>query len=309
MAGPMMSHSTVVVFGSFFLTAVFSCFVAHAGTIQDPLNDLLASGPNPPDFIGVSGNISGLSLRVDVEFKPGTFQQPPGAGTTGVGIYIDTDLNPATGGSGISGGGVDFANIGWDYLVILQGAFDSGIFEYIGPTNNDAMISGIASSTFTSDGFSTTNPLSTIGADDGHLTLKVASFTYVGEPGGPISSIYDVAPDIGAPALGVFTGDYDDDGRVDDDDLELWQTNYGTTVAVPGTGADGNGDGLINAADYVVWRNRNGSAPPATGTLVTSSSVTTAIPEPSTVGLVALAMLVVGVRFGGPARKTSLKVG
>lgn len=283
-----------------FLTGVVGISPALAGTVADPLNDLLFPGANAPDIIGLSGAVNGSNLRVSVEFKPGTFQQPPGAGTTGVGIYLDTDLNPATGGRGISGGGVDFQTIGWEFLAVLEGT-SSGVFRYVGPQNNNVTLSGIALSTFTADGFSMTIPLLSIGPnattpDDGRLTLKAASFRYVGIPGGPTSGIYDVAPNIGLPAVGVFHGDYNDDSTVSAADYDLWAADFRMGMPVPsGTGADGNGDGLINAADYVIWRNNLGDAPPGS-----ASVVTVTIPEPTAAGLALLTCF--GMICGGRCR-------
>jgi prepilin-type N-terminal cleavage/methylation domain-containing protein/prepilin-type processing-associated H-X9-DG protein len=49
-------------------------------------------------------------------------------------------------------------------------------------------------------------------------------------------------------------GDYDNSRTVDSADYDEWRISLGITVE-PGTGADGNGDGIVGAADYVVWRN------------------------------------------------------
>jgi hypothetical protein len=260
--------------------------------MADPINDLLFTDPDPPpdpDFIALAGRVRGSDLRVSVEFKAGTFSQPPGPGTSGVGIYLDTDLNPATGGRGISNGGVDAATIGWEFLAILQGTNDNGVFRYVGPTNADVTLSGIALSTFSTDGFTMTIPLSIIGptdvtSDDGQLALKVTTFQYVDQPGGPTSGLFDVAPNIGLPAVSVLFGDFNDDGSVTSADYHSWETTFGNTVA-PGAGADGNGDGVINAADYVIWRNQY-EAIQAAGTHLSSASVLVAIPEPATVWLV-----------------------
>lgn len=60
----------------------------------------------------------------------------------------------------------------------------------------------------------------------------------------------------------AFGGDYNDneivDAMADIGDYRMWADTYATPVP-PGTGADGNNDGFINAADYVVWRNNMGN--------------------------------------------------
>ena len=50
-------------------------------------------------------------------------------------------------------------------------------------------------------------------------------------------------------------GDYPEDGIVDAADYTLWRDTRGETV-VTGSGADGNSDGVVNQADYVFWKNR-----------------------------------------------------
>jgi hypothetical protein len=60
-------------------------------------------------------------------------------------------------------------------------------------------------------------------------------------------------------ALGRLQGDYDGDDVVYADDYKLWRDTFGSTVD-PGTGADGDGNGKIEVADYVVWRTGFGAS-------------------------------------------------
>jgi hypothetical protein len=53
--------------------------------------------------------------------------------------------------------------------------------------------------------------------------------------------------------IGSLLGDYDRDLDVDPDDRDTWQTHFGDTSG-PGLDADGNGDSVVDAADYVLWR-------------------------------------------------------
>jgi hypothetical protein len=54
-----------------------------------------------------------------------------------------------------------------------------------------------------------------------------------------------------APSL-FPPGDYDQDGSVSVSDFARWKELYGTNEPA----ADGNGNGLVDAADYTVWRNQ-----------------------------------------------------
>jgi hypothetical protein len=50
-------------------------------------------------------------------------------------------------------------------------------------------------------------------------------------------------------------GDYDKSGLVDQADYNLWRSTFGSTVDLR---ADGNGDNVVDAADYSVWRDNLG---------------------------------------------------
>lgn len=76
-------------------------------------------------------------------------------------------------------------------------------------------------------------------------------------------------------------GDFNDDGIVNAADYPLWRDSLGQTV-VAGSGADGNRDGQITAADYEVWRANFGRSLAAAG-----AAATTSVPEPPAVCLLA----------------------
>jgi hypothetical protein len=73
-------------------------------------------------------------------------------------------------------------------------------------------------------------------------------------------------------------GDYDGNGAVDAADYVVWRNTLGQMS--PNLAADGNRDGLIDEADYGVWRAHFGQT--AVGSTAGSGSY--AIPEPATLG-------------------------
>lgn len=86
------------------------------------------------------------------------------------------------------------------------------------------------------------------------------------------------------PLAPEVEGDYNGNGVVDIADYEVWKVDFGSDDL----DADGNGDGVIDAADYTYWRDRY--VPPA--------PALSAVPEPAAVSvlLVGLAGLVAGRR-------------
>jgi hypothetical protein len=72
----------------------------------------------------------------------------------------------------------------------------------------------------------------------------------------------------------VLPGDYNDDGVVNAADYVTWRNTLGQTVAA-GSGADGDGDGMIDQDDYTLWRTKFGSS------LGSGAAATNAVPEPT----------------------------
>jgi len=95
--------------------------------------------------------------------------------------------------------------------------------------------------------------------------------------------------------LSVLPGDYNHDGIVDAADYAVWRDSLGESG--PNLAADGNGNGVVDNADYNVWKTNFG-ATSGSGTLVAVSTV----PEPAsaTLLLLAVSLLLVARRRRGP---------
>lgn len=89
----------------------------------------------------------------------------------------------------------------------------------------------------------------------------------------------------------VLPGDYDGSGVVDAADYSIWRDTLGQTVA-NGSAADGDRDGTIDEDDYSVWRMHFGDS--ASG--IMASLAETAVPEPATCVLLLLGVCLVGRR-------------
>ncbi|HEY3391483.1 MAG TPA: hypothetical protein VGK58_02160, partial [Lacipirellulaceae bacterium] len=76
----------------------------------------------------------------------------------------------------------------------------------------------------------------------------------------------------GLAAFGPDNADFNRSGLVDTADFVVWRKNNNTSVE-PGTRGDANHDGLVNDADYQIWRAQYGTSPAAASAAAGSSSV------------------------------------
>jgi hypothetical protein len=90
-----------------------------------------------------------------------------------------------------------------------------------------------------------------------------------------------------APQPPETTGDYNGNGIVDAADYTVWRDTFGDEVD-EGTGADGMPDGTIDDEDYDFWKSRFGDVvdPPGRG-----SATSIVIPEPAVITLTIMGLL------------------
>jgi hypothetical protein len=84
-------------------------------------------------------------------------------------------------------------------------------------------------------------------------------------------------------------GDYDADFDVDQDDFQVWRAGFGGTSDLS---ADGSGNGLVDVADYVLWRKYLGTSvmPRKRPTTITAS-----VPEPASLNSVLVAATIMQI--------------
>lgn len=93
----------------------------------------------------------------------------------------------------------------------------------------------------------------------------------------------DVAEFLALLPTGASFADFNADGKVDGDDLAIWSSNFGNS-GTPALG-DANLDGMVDGADFLAWQRAL--------TTATQSAAPATIPEPSSIVLSALAIVVV----------------
>ena len=119
-------------------------------------------------------------------------------------------------------------------------------------------------------------------------SLNLASFSskigFLSDtPTGMIDILYSVTS---LASVDLLPGDYDFDNDVDGADYDKWKATFGSTGELI---ADGNANGIVDVADYTVWRNFLGVAP--------AGHVHMIVPEPW-----AATFLVLGILLMVPAR-------
>lgn len=92
-------------------------------------------------------------------------------------------------------------------------------------------------------------------------------------------------------AVAVINADYNGNGIVDAADYVLWRDSAGQSGN--GLSTDGNGDGTVNEADHEYWRKHFGKS--ASGAGVGQAALTSAVPEPISQTLLGLAALLLSV--------------
>jgi hypothetical protein len=99
-----------------------------------------------------------------------------------------------------------------------------------------------------------------------------------------------------------LAGDYNGDNVVDAADYIVWRHSEGQPAAAY-AGADGNGDGIIDDADYDVWRSNFGQTALGSGALAGST-----IPEPMTPLLVGCVAIAAALRRGRRAQRRDVSL-
>jgi hypothetical protein len=86
--------------------------------------------------------------------------------------------------------------------------------------------------------------------------------------------------------LDLLPGDYDLDNDVDIDDYNKWSSTFGSIAELV---ADGNLNGVVDAADYTIWRDHLHVS--------SGASASVLIPEPKSAALFVLGVVSIMCRF------------
>jgi uncharacterized lipoprotein YddW (UPF0748 family) len=104
----------------------------------------------------------------------------------------------------------------------------------------------------------------------------------------------NVSQNPNAMLAALVPGDFDRDGDIDLDDYNVLSKGSGDTVH-PGSGADGNNDGIVDAGDYIVWMKHYSALLAGSGNGA-GNSKENSVPEPHVALLVVVAAIALASR-------------
>ncbi|MEZ6098625.1 MAG: hypothetical protein R3E01_06605 [Pirellulaceae bacterium] len=118
--------------------------------------------------------------------------------------------------------------------------------------------------------------------DNNEVTLTIPMDFLLGEGDGVEASFKGTFVATASLGGGVdLLGDYNKNGVVDAADYTVWKDNFGSTSALD---ADGNGNGTVDAADYTIWKDNFGNIAGAAANVAS-------VPEPSSIAIALLSLL------------------
>jgi len=101
----------------------------------------------------------------------------------------------------------------------------------------------------------------------------------------------------------VDPADFNGDGYVNQDDLSYWTTGFGTGIGASRSDGDADEDGDVDGNDFLRWQRAYDGTTSVLGSVLGSvsdvsiSAVSTAVPEPSSLLLVCMLLLLTRVRL------------
>ena len=214
----------------------------------------------------------------------------------GNGTAAATVLNTGTVSPGLSAGSLtvtgDYAQSASGALVVELFGTGAGQFDRL-QVSGTASLGGELEVVLGSNGGNPFAPQ--MGATFTFLTAvqgRMGTFSLADLPGLPAGQMWQVRYAAAATTLAVTrAGDYNDDGVVNAADYVVWRRLLGSSYDPR---ADGDTNGVINAADYAVWR-ANFGAVAAASSLGGVAGAGAAVPEPQTVGGVVVALMLTQV--------------
>jgi hypothetical protein len=266
-------------------------------TLRSRLNVLTSAtdvhfGSGGQNFIFNTGSVAGSGsitidegTRMHLENNTNVGVDVDNAGRLEVGfVASEVGIDLSAPGSALIRGNVSQASTG-TFAVNFAGLVQGSQFDVLNVTQTARLGGTLEVSTI--DGFvpSIGNTFQILTADSVVNTFaSVFAFDEADLLGFGVTVLYS-AIDVVVRIENVFLlGDYNMNGVVDAADYTVWRNTLGQMGA--GLAADGNGDSVVDADDYGVWKSHFGNMAPGSGSATSANS---AVPEPATLVLLTFA--------------------
>lgn len=173
------------------------------GSVTDPAGDatnVTSDDPANPDLVSATVASDGANLNFAIRFVASGFSATTSRGS----FVLDTDENPATGFPGVDAANNDSALMGIEFLVNIGADLGASaeVLKFIAPPNSFSTV-GSFPATVVSNGYDVSIPLTAFDDDDGRLTFKAETQSFLG-PG--FTGILDYMPDLGLAPGQARTG-------------------------------------------------------------------------------------------------------
>lgn len=264
--------------------------------LMEPTINLSFDGPQLDDIRGLHGLYGDVYEKSNGGLGNGTAARATSLGTLALGGSLDIGSD-AVGNQVVAATETDFVSIAnaadVDFfsftttaplsldatLTPLGGVFNQGVEGGVQSSFNANARNDLTLSIFASNGTTLLGSANLGGAGSVESLTDIALATagkYYARISGASENVQLYQLLLSAsPLSAVLAGDYNLDGVVDAADFTVWRNSLGRTGA--DLAADGNGDGVVNAADYDLWKSNFGASSSGVGSVAGGSTV----PEPA----------------------------
>jgi hypothetical protein len=274
--------------------------------LMEPTINLGIDGPQLDDVRGIQGMYGDAFEKTNGGLGNGTAARATSLGSLAMGGTLAVGSDAVGSSQFVSATETDFVSIAnasdADFfsftvaaptlldatLTPLGGIFNQGLEGGAQSSFNANARNDLALSIFAANGTTLLGTANLAGAGSSESLSNIslaAAGKYFARISGTDDSVQLYELRLGAAALvTVLAGDYNQDGVVNAADYSVWRNTLGAVGS--NLAADGNGNGRIDAADYAVWKSNFGmSSGAGSGGLADGGSV----PEPASLMLLAIA--------------------
>ena len=297
-AGQILGRGTILIGGTGLTN---NGNIALSSGITDVFGDVNNATGSAIKGITVSGNADvtfwddvtngiGSLFKVSSGSSATFFGTYGGAGISGTGnTYFESDVTPGFSPATVEFGGNVSLGSTANLKIELGGTIPGGQFDQV-HVSGQLSLGGTLSVALIDLGAGTFAPQAGNSFDILNWGSLASTFSAINLPS-LAGLVWNTSQLYTTGVLSVVSpglpGDYNNNGVVDAADYTVWRDTLGQTGG--GLAADGNNNGSIDDGDYTVWKTNFGHHAPGAGSSA-NASANAAVPEPATIVLLIFAV-------------------